>query len=47
MCSDDIKTLDITQFIRTTLHIICLEVQGGSHRAKWYNMIQKTLKIHL
>ena len=40
MCSDDIKTLDITQFIRTTLHIICLEVQGGTHRAKCHNLVQ-------
>ena len=47
MCSDDIKTLDITQFIRTTLHIIYSDSQRGSHRAKWYNMIHKTLKINL
>ena len=47
MCSDDIKTLDITQFMCYNLFRQSGHEGGGTSRAKWYNMIQKTLKIHL
>ena len=41
------KTLENTWFLCYNLFRSTGHEGGGSQRAKWYNMIQKTAKIHL